>query len=135
MQSSKQETRAMALKQINHVVLHPLAHLQAFFREKLNESYVHLTTAAHRFEQARSIHEELSKLIGGKESFFGDEEGRGLSSLDIVAYAYLKEELNNTPESKEVSEVLLTMGAGAGLDQQLSQPHCVRRSHECFYGQ
>lgn len=28
-----------------------------------------------------------------------------ISSLDIIVYAYLKEEINNTPESKEVNKV------------------------------
>jgi len=86
--------------------MHPISHVQSIYRKRLNDSYIHLQSPYHRFEQARNIHEKLSKLLGNKLTFFArnhDEKiESSISSLDVVAYAFLKEELNNTPESKEV---------------------------------
>ena len=50
------------------------------------------------FSEARTIHKGLHELLGAKRAFF-DQAERGvlhLSSLDILAYAYLKRECRNT---------------------------------------
>lgn len=75
----------------------------------------------HRFDAAREIHEKLSELLGeGKRTFFDGQEEElkeghmaqeqprppvRLTSLDIVAWAYLKEELTNTKETQIVKHL------------------------------
>lgn len=86
-----------------------------YFLQKYATHYQNLHSEVHRFDAAREIHEKLSKALSQKETFFGYpvreefKEERDyvrsdlrVSSLDLVAYAYLKEELVNTPDSQEV---------------------------------
>lgn len=69
------------------------------------------------FDLAREIHLKLSQLLGNKLFFSSNEEGEEeekidganqrerevkLSLLDLLSFAYVTEELKNTPESKEV---------------------------------
>jgi hypothetical protein len=92
--------------------------------QKFCTEFHNLHTEVHRFDAAREIHERLSTLLGEKRVFFdhppeefklddelmfGEMSARNLrhaeleksqpiiSSLDIIAYAYLKEEIVNTP--------------------------------------
>lgn len=62
-----------------------------------------LGSEAIRFDTARDIHKRLSEALGKKE-FFGDknEFEADFDMLDMLCYAYIREELVNTPESKEV---------------------------------
>jgi hypothetical protein len=85
-----------------------------------------LSGEIHRFDAARTVHERLSELLGEhKRTFFDNkppieeakEEGERievqppmLTSLDIVAYAYLKEELVNQRESPVVVHLVKTYG-------------------------
>lgn len=53
------------------------------------------------------IHKRLATLLGDKDTFYqerarSDSSLLKVSSLDILAYAYLKYQLVNTRESKEV---------------------------------
>lgn len=83
--------------------------------KKYAQEYQDLGSEVQRFEAAREVHEKLCRLLGDKRTFFGsvaeevkdedeplllmpDHEER-LTSLDIVAWAYLKEELVNTGET------------------------------------
>lgn len=72
----------------------------------------------HRFDAAREIHEKLSELLGeGKRTFFDSQEEElkeghpeekrpvRLTSLDIVAWAFLKEELTNAKETHIVKHL------------------------------
>ena len=73
----------------------------------------------HCFDAAREIHEKLSELLGDEKRTFFDQpeeevkeapqiDPRGppaLTSLDIVAWAFLKEELVNTKESTVVKHL------------------------------
>ena len=80
-----------------------------------------------RFGAAREVHEKLNTLLGDKRTFFDHkmqeeikeeavfieggervkfvEELPKITSLDIVAWAYLKEEIVNTGESQEVKDL------------------------------
>jgi len=64
------------------------------------------STEEHRYQEACKIHEALGRYLAGRKGFFDwgqdFETSIHLSSLDILAYAFLKEELINTPKSAEV---------------------------------
>ena len=81
-----------------------------------------LSGEIQRFDAARDVHEKLSILLDDKRTFFDSRpeelkegehvvEGSQLveldppkiTSLDLIVWAYLKEELINTPGSKEVA--------------------------------
>jgi hypothetical protein len=84
-----------------------------------------LSTEVHRFDAARAVHERLSEALGDiKRTFFDNrppieevkegelpiflqenEQPPLLTSLDIMAYAYLKEELINTTKSPIVAHL------------------------------
>ena len=98
--------------------------MDLYYLRRYSSEYLDLSGEVHRFDAAREIHEKLSILLGGEKRTFFDQpeeevkEGADgvpidlqqlpsidnvrLTSLDIVAWSYLKEELVNTADSKEV---------------------------------
>ena len=54
--------------------------------------------------EARNIHEGLYKLLGEKRAFFDQGSGDtiNLTSLDILAYAFLKRECVNTNKKADI---------------------------------
>ena len=95
--------------------------IQLAYLAKFSSEYLDLSGEIHRFDAAREIHEKLSHLLGDDKRVFFDQRipeeikedhnelqqidtiSVDISSLDIVAWCYLKEELVNTSESKEVA--------------------------------
>jgi len=98
----------------NLVDMHYFHHYSTFF--------CNLHSEMHRFDAAREVHKKLSEFLGGKKFFFQagpseeeefkneedkeraveeDLKDANLTSLDIIAYAYLKEELHNASETEE----------------------------------
>lgn len=85
---------------------------------KFGKEFLAVTSAEGMFEEADYIYDKLSRFLGAKKGFFdyflpinksqlsaslsNDEPSIHLSSLDILAYAYLKAVLENTPDSLEV---------------------------------
>ena len=57
------------------------------------------------YDETRLIYDRLSRQLGTKPSLFyvDVEDDTTLSALDILAYAYLKYQLVNASESKEVA--------------------------------
>lgn len=105
--------------------------MYAFKKEALKFFDVELANDTARYNFAKKVHDELENELHKKRTFFDPiyrheeekqvelvaEEAEAqesveaslaanpdlrLSSLDFVAYAYLKEELVNTPDSAEV---------------------------------
>eukprot|EP00347_Sterkiella_histriomuscorum_P004732 403359320 len=98
----------------------PLSFLNHHYLKRyLNEYHNNLDNQLHRFETAREVHLKLSRQLGARINFFSDRPLLELndifeekitfdriSSLDLLVYAYLKEELNNTPNSKETQYLI-----------------------------
>lgn len=57
------------------------------------------------YDTARDVYEKLSEKLGENTYFFekDDPNSKQISSLDLVVYVYLKEQLVNIPESEVVS--------------------------------
>ena len=79
--------------------------------------FLGLYSELQQFEKAKNINEHLSSFLGNRKTFFDSENPNEevkqdgleatpgeiqISSFDILVYAYLKEELVNTPDSSEV---------------------------------
>lgn len=95
--------------------------IQLAYLARFSSEYLDISGEIHRFDAAREIHEKLSHLLGDDKRVFFDQRipeeikedhnelqqidtiSVDISSLDIVAWCYLKEELVNTSESKEVA--------------------------------
>ncbi len=93
-----------------------------YFFQKNCTHFLSLHGEVQQFERAKQIHQQMSSLLGNKRTFFDKQlpneestddevevERSGtpdelpkLTSFDILAYVYLKEELVNTPDSVEV---------------------------------
>ena len=108
-----------------------------------------LSSELHRFDAARQVHEMLSKLLGEVKRTMFDErppieerkEGEiagaeevfppKLTSLDIVAWAYLKEELTNVKDTSIVKHLSKTypnlIRFVAFMDEYFARPSQVIR--------
>ena len=66
---------------------------------------VNLERDEGRYNMAKYVHDELEAYLKEKKSknqLITDKQDIKLNSLDLVMFAYLKQELVNTPESSEV---------------------------------
>ena len=67
---------------------------------------VNLERDEGRYNMAKYVHDELEAYLRTKKSrgqLASENPKTKLNSLDLVIYAYLKEEIVNTPESAEVA--------------------------------
>ena len=66
---------------------------------------VNLERDEGRYNMAKYVHDELEAYLQAKKTkgqLVSRRPSTKLSSLDLVIYAYLKEEMVNTPDSAEV---------------------------------
>lgn len=113
---------------VMYSIFHPYhtvtSRLRLHYFKRYASDIAGLSGEIQRFDAARVIHEQLSNLIGEQKRTFFDQqppieeakEGESLevpppllTSLDIMAYAYLKEELVNNRESAEVRHLVQHM--------------------------
>ena len=68
-------------------------------RLRFEHEFLAFTSPEAKSLEAQNIYKELSRILGDKPTFFGDKASKNpqISSLDIVAYAYLKREIVNVP--------------------------------------
>ena len=68
-------------------------------RLRFEHEFLSFTSPEAKSLQAQNIYKELSRILGDKPTFFGDKASKSpqISSLDIVAFAYLKRETVNVP--------------------------------------
>jgi len=100
-----------------HNIFNPVTSLRSrldlAYLRRYSSEYEGLSGEIHRFDAARDIHEKLSHLLGDKRVFFEQPQEElkepdapqsevVVTSLDLVAWAYLKEELVNTADAEEV---------------------------------
>ena len=67
--------------------------------------YLNLHGEIQAYDIAQEVYDRLSEKLGENEFFFQgeDPQSKQVSSLDLVVYVYLKEQLNNIAESKIVN--------------------------------
>jgi hypothetical protein len=108
------------LLQLPHILLSQLTGIEKA-QIKFGKEFLAITSTEGMFEEAVYINDKLSRFLGAKKGFFdyflpvnksqlsaslsNDEPSIHLSSLDILAYSYLKAMLENTPDSLEVQNL------------------------------
>lgn len=73
--------------------------------EECCERFCNLHGDMQAYDIAQEVYEKLTEKLGENEYFYekeGEPATKQISSLDLVVYAYLKEQLVNIPESKIV---------------------------------
>ena len=74
--------------------------------KKYFSTYHNIVDASTAIENAYSVHDTLSKILGDKMCFFETtKRDFKISPIDIIAYAFLKEELMLIPDSQSTQSL------------------------------
>jgi hypothetical protein len=95
-------------------VLNPVSIYNNYYSDLFIKNTLNLDSVLKRVTQARAVFDQLEKLLASKESgsygTFGDALKKGkveqICSLDIIAYVYLKEQVDDKSENNQVAKIL-----------------------------
>ena len=98
-------------------------------RLRFEHDFLAFTSPEAKSLQVQTVYKGLTELLGDKPTFFGDKSDQTLkvTSLDIVAYSYLKREIVNVPHVQYLKNFQSLIDFTTNLEARLNKKCAVNQ--------